>query len=132
MSSKTTEIVQAAFDAISREDVQGFLALTHSDLVLVEPASMAVGGVHVGHEAVLKKVLLTMGKRLKVRVQSATLIGEGPTIAASLQVLFTSRRTGAELVMPYVELHTVRDGKIARMEIYPQDTQTLNAFWDAN
>lgn len=64
-------------------------------------------------------------------MQSAPLIGEEPTIAASLQPLFTSRRSGAELVMPYVELHAVRDGKIAHMEIYPQDTPTLNAFRDA-
>jgi ketosteroid isomerase-like protein len=45
-----------------------------------------------------------------------------------MTVSFTSRRSGAEIVMPYVEVYTVADGLITRVHVYPQDAQALAAF----
>lgn len=123
---------EQVFDAISREDMASFFALLHEDIELVEPESLPVGGVHVGHAAVLNGVFKPMGRKFQVRVLRSSVIGSGPVFAASADVQFTSRKTGAVLVMPYVELHTVRGDKLSRLEVYPQDTQQLIEFWNAN
>ena len=132
MSPHSSTYVQQIFDAVSREDITAFLAGVTDDIEIIEPASLPVGGVHKGHEAVLQKILKVMGRKFKVRILRSTILGEGPTFAACADVQFTSRSTGNVLEMPYVELHTVRGNKVCRMDIYPQDTQRLMEFWNAN
>lgn len=132
MSDATPSISERIFDAISREDMASFFALLHDDIELIEPASLPVGGLHVGHEAVLKNVFKPMGRKFQVRVLRSTVIGNGPVFAANADVQFTSRATGKTLVLPYVELHTVRGDKLSRLEVFPQDTQQLIEFWNAN
>ena len=127
-----TSLSARVFDAISREDMATFFSLLHDDIELVEPASLPVGGLHVGHEAVLKNVFKPMGRKFQVRVLRSNIIGTGPVFAASADVQFTARATGNVLVMPYVELHTARGDKLSRLEVYPQDTAALMAFWNAN
>jgi len=34
--------------------------------------------------------------------------------------------------MPFVELHTVKDGLVSRIDVYPKDTKQLVDFLDAN
>ena len=132
MSSTTPTISERVFDAISREDMAAFFALLHDDIELIEPASLPVGGVHRGHEAVLKNVFKPMGRKFQVRVLRSSVIGTGPVFAASADVQFTSRATGKVLVLPYVELHTARGDKLSRLEVFPQDTHQLIEFWNAN
>ena len=49
-----------------------------------------------------------------------------------MDLTFTSRKTGASIMMPYVEVYTCRNDKVVHLDVYPQDTQRQVEFLSAN
>jgi len=128
----SAEVVYAVFDALAREDMSGLLSLFDENIVIVEPESLPCGGTFHGPEAFRKGVLMVMGGKFRIRVLRCRVIGDGDTVAVSADLEFTSRTSGRTLIMPYVELHTIADGKVTRVEVFPQDTHRLVEFWNQN
>lgn len=125
-------IVRAMIDAVSAGDIDGMLSHLAPDVEVVEPESLAYGGVYRGIDSFLKDVIGVMFEKAAMGATEHILMSSGDTVAVSMQSTMTSHRTGKVLHMPYMELYTVRDGKITRIEAYPQDTKKIVEFWDTN
>lgn len=131
--SESVQLVRRMFDAMMAGDLAGVMACVDDDIVVVEPESLAYGGVHNGAAAFRDDVLAAILGKMRLEVSATELIGSGDKVAASMQLQFTSHRSGASLTMPFVELYTATAaGKVARIDVYPKDTQRLVAFWSAN
>ena len=126
------EVVTAMLDAVKREDAAGVLACIDKDMKCIEPPSLPYGGVHQGLEAFKNDVLGVLMGRLVIKFGRCELLGSGDKVAASMDLTFTSRKTGKSIMMPYVEVYTCRNDKVVHLDVYPQDTQLLVEFLSAN
>jgi ketosteroid isomerase-like protein len=131
--SEAVQVVRRLFDAVMAGDLAGVMACIDDDVVVIEPESLAFGGVHRGAAAFRDNVLGAILGKMQLKVEAIELIGAGSKVAASMQLTYTSHRSGNSLKMPYVELYAITAaGKIASIDVYPKDTQSLVAFWSAN
>lgn len=130
--SEAETIVRKLIDAVSAGDIDGMLSLLAPDLEVVEPASLPYGGVHRGVEDFCKNVLEVMLSKAEMGATNHRLFSSGDTVVVSMLSSVTSRRTGNVLQMPYLELYTVKEGLVTRIDAYPQDTKKLVDFLDAN
>jgi uncharacterized protein len=53
---------------------------------------------------------------------------DGDTIGARFRLTFTSRETGEKAEMSFVEVYTVRDGKIVELDVYYKDPSAVTAL----
>ncbi len=126
------EVVGAMLEAVKREDAAGVMACIDQDMKCIEPPSLPYGGTHLGSEAFKKDVLGVLMGRLIIKFGRCELLGTGDKVAASMDLTFTSRKTGKSIMMPYVEVYTCRNDKVVHLDVYPQDTQLLVQFLSDN
>lgn len=126
------DVVSTMLDGVKKEDAAAVLACIDKDLVCIEPASLPYGGEHRGLEAFKNNVLGVLMGRLIIKFGRCELLGSGDKVAASMDLTFTSRKTGNSIMMPYVEVYTCRNDKVVHLDVYPQDTQRLVEFLSAN
>jgi len=126
------QVVRTMLDAVLAGDGVGAMACIHPDIVVIEPASLAYGGVFHGLPAFQNDVFGAIMGKLSIQIGRCEILGAGNKVAASMDITFTSRKTGKSLMMPYVEVYTTSDDKIIHLDVYPQDTKKLSEFWDAN
>jgi len=119
-------------DAVLRGDEASAMSHIHPDIKVIEPDSLVYGGVHNGLSAFHTDVYGVILSKLNIGIGRCEVIGSENKVAVSMDVTFTSRKTGQSLLMPFVELYTVCDEKISDLDVYPQDTKRLAEFWDAN
>ena len=125
-------VVRNMLDAVLRGDGDAAMACIHPDIVVIEPASLAYGGVFHGRSAFQQDVFGVILGKLSIQIGRCEIMGSDTKVAASMDITFTSRKTGLSLMMPYVEVYTIKDDMIIHLDVYPQDTKRLSTFWDAN
>ena len=125
-------VVKEMLDGILKGDAAAVMACFDPDVVVVEPESLAYCGVHRGLAAFQKDVHGVILSKLSIEIGRCELLGSEGKVAASMDITFTSRKTGQRIMMPYVEVYTVKNDKIAYLDVYPQDTRRFGDFWDAN
>jgi ketosteroid isomerase-like protein len=130
--SAARETVQRMFDAVAAGDIAGVMSCIHPDIRVVEPPSLAYGGVHQGSDAFRDHVLGAILSKMQLQTENVQLLTTGNRVAAVMDVRFTSRQTGKAIVMPYVEIYTVVDHQVRGLDVYPHDTVRLVEFWNAN
>jgi uncharacterized protein len=130
--NQSEAVVRGMIDAVSAGNIDGMLSRMAPSVEVVEPDSLAYGGAHRGVDAFVKDVIGVMFAKAEFGASNHKYLSAGDTVAVSMLATITSRKTGKVLQMPYMELYTVRDGLVTRIEVYPQDTKTLVEFWDAN
>ena len=130
--SSASEIVKRMLDASLVLDAAGVVACLDDNIACIEPESLPYGGVHVGLEEFRDNIFGFVMSKCTIQIGRCELIGNESKVAASMDVSFTSHRTGQSIMMPYVEIYTVENDKITHLDVYPQDTKKLMAFWEAN
>lgn len=130
--SEAASVVRKMFDNILAGDLAGVMALIHPEVTVIEPESLAYGGVRHGAIAFQNEVLGAILGKFGMAVSGLQVLGTGDTVAANMQINFTSHKTGRSLAMPYVEVYSVEAGRIRKIDVYPQDTKRLVEFWDAS
>ncbi|MCK9506345.1 MAG: nuclear transport factor 2 family protein [Porticoccaceae bacterium] len=130
--ANAAQVVRAMLDAVLRGDGEGAMACVHHEIVVIEPGSLPYGGVYQGMEEFRDKVYASILGKFTIAIGRCELLGTDEKVAASMDITFTSRKTGTKIAMPYVEIYTVRDGAICHLDVYPQDTKALLDFWNAN
>lgn len=131
-----SDVVHTMMQAALKQDLNVIVSCLHPDVICVEPESLAYGGVTSGRDAFLRDVYGAIMTKCAMSIAGLDIIGppaaENATVAVSMTITFTSRKTSVALVMPYVELYEVVAGTIRKIRVYPQDTQRLVEFWNAN
>jgi ketosteroid isomerase-like protein len=133
------EVVLATFSAVEERDREGLFALFHDDVEFHDATSLPYGGTYRGKTALREQLetapettwLGTWGpvqpteaeRRMDPRVVATA--GEEVTVA------FTQRALGPDgerFESPVVGLYEVRDGKLARAQMFHYDTAAILAF----
>ena len=108
--------VQAFIDGDSQR-MRSYLA---DDVVLHEAAVLPYGGDHVGVEAFFSS-LQTASSIFDAEALKWEVLDAGEKAVLHMLVRLTSRRTGAVLETPVVEIFGFRDGKIVDDDVYYKD-----------
>jgi ketosteroid isomerase-like protein len=124
-------VVQQVLDAVAALDADRLAPLIHDDVEVIEPSSLPYGGTYRGKQAFFEELFPALTGPFEMGTEDVVLL-EGATAAASrMTVLFTSRRTGRTIRMPYVEVYEVADAQVRKLEVFPQDVTALTAFMEA-
>lgn len=119
-----TTVVDAFFDRLGAGDVPGALSLMHDDVRLLEPAGLPTGGEYVGKDGFVSFLEKTRSV-YQPTIHARKLSDAGDVTLAEFDVTFTSRATDAHVDTRIVELYTVVDGLITRIDVFPKDSRAM-------
>jgi uncharacterized protein len=126
MSQANVDIVQRFEDAFVCGDLDEVLSLLTADVVVHEAASLPYAGDHRGHDGFLR---LTEAFNRVWEMTSdldLTLLDAGDErVVGLVQYDVVSRATGVPFRLDHVEVYTVRDSRIADLDIYYKDTAAM-------
>lgn len=132
LDTTAVAVVGRFIEAVSRMDPDALAAVLHPDLVVIEPEVLPYGGVHHGVDTFFNTLLPAIAGDFTLEVENPQIFDGGTTAACRMTAVYTSRRTGSVIRMPYVEVYDVVDGLIARADVYPQDGHALARWMDDN
>jgi ketosteroid isomerase-like protein len=125
------EVVRQLFAAVEQRDGQAVLDAYAADVVIREAPSLPYGGVYHGHDGARRHALAYTAtwdhlqspedRRLEPRIQ-----GHDDQAVTWRQKATAS--DGRHLDVPVVDLIGLRDGKVASLEMFPQDTAAVLDF----
>ncbi|HTK66483.1 MAG TPA: nuclear transport factor 2 family protein [Pseudonocardia sp.] len=132
LETSAVAVVARLVDAVSRMDADALRAVLHPDVVVIEPEGLPYGGVYRGADAFFGELLPALAGPFELVVDDVQLFDGGSAGASRMTAVYTSRRTGETIRMPYVEVYDVVDGLVTRVDVYPQDVTALTLWMDAN
>lgn len=120
MTASNVEIVRSLFDRFGRDSVAGALELLSEDFVVVIPPSMsAEPDVYEGHDGALRYFGGFDGLLEDVRFEPLELVEEGDAVIVWLRLAGRGVASGIEVEQFAATLVGVADGKVTRIEPYP-------------
>jgi ketosteroid isomerase-like protein len=121
------EIVQAAFDAYFRGDEQALLALASPSIVISQFPEQVDAGQYHGHDGFRQVMADWTGSwdDWSIEIVSAREVGNR-VLATALQ-RGRGMGSGAPMEAQAIFVFTVRDGLIARWEMFSSEEQALTA-----
>jgi ketosteroid isomerase-like protein len=132
ISKTAAEVVEDLLKALETIDVEALKGAIDPNVEVIEPEGLPYGGVYQGADAFFTKLLPELAGPFELGVEDAKVFDGGHAAAANMKVVFTSRRTGETIRMPYVEVYDVVAGLITKIDVYPQDVTALTEWMDAN
>jgi ketosteroid isomerase-like protein len=132
------EVVRSVFRAVEERDREALLALYHDDVEFHDAGSLPYGGVFRGKDEASERLesrpetwIGTWGplqpsaadRRMDPRIVSS----HGGEVVVAYRLRAVSP-TGERLFHPVVGLYEVRDGKLARAQMFHYDTAALAGF----
>jgi ketosteroid isomerase-like protein len=102
--------------------------LLHNDFVVHEAGGLPFSGDYYGAQGFFE-LLNRMDDVLEFTAGPITTdaLGNG-TVAARFRLTFISRASGKSVEMGIVEIYTVRDGRIAELDVYYKDPAAVAAL----
>ena len=122
-----TDIVQQALAAVRTGDASSYAALVAEDCVWHIPGSSSISGDVTGAAAWSEKLQRLLGAGLQPQVLAML---EGDDHVAVLQ-RNTAEVGEHRLDVQVVNLFTIADGKVARLDTFFGDQPAAEAFWNA-
>jgi hypothetical protein len=124
-SKSPLEVMTTFFELFQTGDLAAVCALVAPDGVFHEAESLFWGGNWTGPEGFAALIAKINGPTA-MGVEACDIYDCGEFIAMKMQISFTSRASGRQLIAPAVELYTVVDGLIRNVDVYYQDTAAVN------
>ena len=123
-------LIERAYDAFSRGDLQGAIAAFAADIFWHVPGRGPLARDYRGHAEVLgffEHFMALSAGTFRLRVDDV--LAEGDRVV----VLCTesARRGGRSWSSPQVHVWTVKDGKATVFREYPGDQQAEDEFWSS-
>jgi ketosteroid isomerase-like protein len=129
MSQENVEVVRRAIAAVNARDVEGYLACCTHDIELRTPWA-EVGGVYQGRDAIRRFFgdLSDAGPDFGLTVERVQSVGT-ERVLAFLRASATGRTSGIDMGqdVPTGNIYDFVDGKIARVQIFLDRTEALEA-----
>src|SRR5690606_13014045 len=114
------ETVSRMFELAAAGNFDDALALLHDDFVAREPPGLPYSGEHHG-PAAFRDLITHITGLMDIAFESIDFADAGDTVVMEVTGRFTSRASGRSVVMDFIEVFTLRDGKIAEDDIYYKD-----------
>lgn len=109
----------------SRETMRQALSLVADDFVAREPASLPYGGAYHGPAGLLD-MLRAVNSVVRLDIEDIRLSDAGDLVMARVEVVLVARDTGETLRTRIVELYTVAEGSIRKLDIFYHDTAAVH------
>ena len=124
--NRLKEQAEMDVDLTSAKSQKAILGAYTTDFELVEPPSLPHGGVHQGAEAWLKvhEVMRSLWHQ-KVWIDEVMDLPEHDLIVLYSTMEWTAKATGKTVRFPAVEVLRFRDARIAKIEMFLQDTKVI-------
>ena len=124
--NKLRNAAEFAKDLTSEQSQQAMLEAFTSDFEVVEPPSLPQGGVHKGIDKwqEMHHLMRSLWQQ-KVDVKEAWDVPEADLIVLYSEMEWTANATGKTVTFPAVELLHFRDAKIAKVEMFLQDSKVI-------
>jgi hypothetical protein len=129
MSQANVDVVRRFEDAFVRGDLDEVLSLLTEDVVVHEAASLPYAGEHRGHDGFLRLADAFNRVWEMTSELDLTFLDTGTDRVVVLVAYdVVARATGRPFRLDHVEIYTVRDGRIADLDIYYKDTAAMVAI----
>jgi ketosteroid isomerase-like protein len=125
-----TDTVRAFYDKLGHGDVPGVLALLRDDLEWTEAERFPYySGTWRSPQEVLDKLFVPLMRDWDgFSAKAHEFIAEGDRVVSLGVYAGTSRATGKSMTAPFAHAWTVRDGRIARFDMYTDTAKVLEAL----
>jgi ketosteroid isomerase-like protein len=124
-------VVEAVYDAFARADLQRIMELFAPDCVVYQSPALPWGGTHEGHDG-LVIFLLALSQTIASTPEHEHLVADGDGHVSQVgRTRGTVKATGAAFDLFENHVWTVRDGRIARFEVYLDTAGMLAALGSA-
>jgi ketosteroid isomerase-like protein len=132
MSQENVRLVQASYAAFARGDLAYILDASDPDIEVVEPAELPDGSSYRGHQGLLDALDHWGGEWADIELEVERITNVGDRVVSLINQRAHGRSSGApgELRVAYV--HTIKDGKCVRWEMFATWDQALEAvgLWE--
>jgi ketosteroid isomerase-like protein len=120
VTTSKLDLVRALYGRFSPREAKAVLELLSEDFVAEVPPSMsAEPDVYEGHAGALRYLRGFAGTIDDVRFKPLEIFEEGEYVIAQLQMTGRGATSGIEVDLPVVVVHQIENGKIARMDPFP-------------
>jgi ketosteroid isomerase-like protein len=128
MSQENVEIVRDAFDAFSRDDIEGVLRLCHENIVITQPPELpgATPQQH-GHSGVLEAFEIWPEQWDDYRIEILGIADHGDHVLVTTRQRGRGKQSGIQVEMEIAFVFSVQNEKIVEMKIFMREDQALEA-----
>jgi uncharacterized protein len=124
-SRATVERFVNALVANRLDDARGLL---HDDLVVYESGGVPFSGEYHGAQGFFD-LLAEINRNLELTLDSAVqYLVAGATVAMCSRMKFAARDSGKSVEVGLVEIYTVRDARIVKLDVYYKDPSAVAAL----
>jgi ketosteroid isomerase-like protein len=123
------DTVRSFYAALGRGDVPSVVSLLQDDLEWTEAERFPYyGGTWRSPQEVLDKLLAPLARDWEgFSAQANDFIAQGDRVVALGAYSGTFKRTGRAMTAPFAHVWTVRDGRIAKFQMYVDTAKVLEA-----
>lgn len=128
--TKPIDVIRNFYAAIGRGDAAGVLALLHDELEWTEAERFPYySGTWRSPQEVLEKLLKPLARDWDgFSAKAHDYISEGDRVVSIGEYAGTFKTTGKAMSAAFAHVWTVRDGKIARFDMYTDTAKALEAM----
>jgi ketosteroid isomerase-like protein len=127
MSQADIETLRSAYDALSRGDWDGVLRVAHPDMELKAPDRHPLAGTYHGAGEVRRFFEEWFDPFEEVVAEPERFFVAGDRIVVFVLSLVRPKGSTATFEIRFAQLWTMRDGKAARCEMFPERQEALEA-----
>jgi ketosteroid isomerase-like protein len=129
LSSPNVEIVRRAYEAFNHEGQKAMLAYLHADIEWDEselPARRP--GIYHGHEGVIRVMAenAALWEDIKIAIDDIR-EGDGGQVVVFIRATGRGRHTGVDVELASAQVWSLREGKTARVRLYLDRQEALEA-----
>ena len=128
MSQENVEIVRNAFDAHTRDDIDGVLRLCDENIVVTQPKELpGVSPQQRGHSGVLEAFSIWPEQWDDYYIEILRTADSGDYVVVTARTGGRGKQSGVEVKMEFAFVFTVRDQKIVELQIFMREDEALEA-----
>jgi ketosteroid isomerase-like protein len=128
MSQENVEIVRNAFDASTRDDMDGVLRLCDENIVVTQPKELpGVSPQQRGHSGVLEAFSIWPEQWDDYYIEILRTADSGDDVVLTARTGGRGKQSGVEVKMEFAFVFTVRNQKIVELQIFMREDEALEA-----